>query len=217
LHINTVDYGFGVVMKVSVKHRFIVGIIVLLAGAAQARPDSGVKDTNDANELLREKWDAVAIVLQNKDINEQTKADEIDRIITPAFDFELMAKLALGEKHWSKLNENQREEFAKLFVDKLRTTYREKISLYNNDVAAFKPPVESRKGTVWIPMEMVSQERMVELLYKLRKADGRWKIYDVEIEGVSVLLTYRAQFDDILSRGTVEDLLARLAEKQPVN
>ncbi len=49
----------------------------------------------------------------------------------------------------------------------------------------------------------------------VRKADNHWKIYDVEIEGVSILLTYRAQFDDILSRGTVEDLFARLAEKQP--
>ena len=121
----------------------------------------------------------------------------------------------MGEKHWPKLNEHQREEFTRLFVDKLKTSYREKISLYNNEVASFKPPVEARKGTIWIPMELASDESKAELLYKLRKADNRWKIYDVEIEGVSVLLTYRSQFDDILSRGTVEDLLARLAEKQP--
>ena len=182
---------------------------------SEAKSDSAALDANDPNELLRTKWDAVALVLQNKDISEEAKADEINRIITPMFDFALMAKLTLGEKHWPKLNEHQREEFTRLFIDKLKTSYREKISLYNNEVASFKPPVEARKGTIWIPMELASDESKAELLYKLRKADNRWKIYDVEIEGVSVLLTYRAQFDDILSRGTVEDLFARLAEKQP--
>jgi phospholipid transport system substrate-binding protein len=202
-------------MQVSIKQRFMVGIFVLLAFGQRAWPDSGVKDANDPNELLRSKWDAVALVLQKNDINEQAKAEKIDEIITPAFDFELMAKLSLGEKHWPKFNQRQREDFIRLFVEKLRTVYREKISRYDNDVATLKPPLESRKGTAWIPMEVVSQERKVGLLYKLRKADDRWMIYDVEIEGVSVLLTYRAQFDDILSNGTVEDLLTRLAEKQP--
>jgi phospholipid transport system substrate-binding protein len=183
----------------------------------EAKSGFAALDANDPNELLRTKWDAIVLVLQNKDISEETKADEIDRILTPVFDFALMAKLTLGEKHWPKLNEHQREEFTRLFVDKLKTSYRDTMSLYTNEVASFKPPVEARKGTIWIPMELVSDERKVELLYKLRKADNRWKIYDVEIEGVSVLLTYRAQFDDILSRGTVEDLFARLAEKQPAH
>jgi phospholipid transport system substrate-binding protein len=47
-------------------------------------------------------------------------------------------------------------------------------------------------------------------LYKLRKVQKAWKIYDVEIQGVSVLLTYRSQFDEILSHGTVKELLSRL-------
>ena len=50
----------------------------------------------------------------------------------------------------------------------------------------------------------------MDILYKLHKSNDRWKIYDVEIQGVSILLTYRSQFDDILSRGTVEQLLSKL-------
>jgi phospholipid transport system substrate-binding protein len=71
-------------------------------------------------------------------------------------------------------------------------------------------------------MVLISQDKEIAILYKLHKLDvqgkGRvnmpWRIYDVEIEGVSILLTYRSQFDDILRRGTVEDLLSHL-EKPP--
>jgi phospholipid transport system substrate-binding protein len=63
-------------------------------------------------------------------------------------------------------------------------------------------------------MKLINKDSEITILYKLRKADKFWKIYDVEIQGVSILLTYRSQFDDILRRGTVKDLLSRL-EKPP--
>jgi phospholipid transport system substrate-binding protein len=64
-------------------------------------------------------------------------------------------------------------------------------------------------------MELKTKDNNVTILHKLHKAENkRWKVYDVEIQGISILKTYRSQFDDILSRGTVEDLLSRL-EKQP--
>jgi phospholipid transport system substrate-binding protein len=64
-------------------------------------------------------------------------------------------------------------------------------------------------------MELISKDTKVAVLYKLRKVDKCWKIYDVEIQGVSILLTYRSQFDDILSSGTVNDLLSRLEKPPP--
>jgi phospholipid transport system substrate-binding protein len=84
-----------------------------------------------------------------------------------------------------------------------------------------KPGVP-KKNTIQIPMTLISEGKEILILYKLhrldeqskRKALGHWRIYDVEIEGVSILLTYRSQFDDILRRGTVEDLLSQL-EKPP--
>lgn len=173
------------------------------------------KDPNDPNELLRAKWDAVISVLQNKDIDEKDKESQIDEIVSPLFDFPLMAKLALGRKHWPKLTPPQREKFTRLFAERLKTSYRKKITLYAGEKALFKSAVK-KKRTVHIPMELISDDKTVAMLYKLRKADGRWKVYDVQIQGVSILLTYRSQFDDILRRSSVEDLLARL-EKQPAH
>ena len=79
----------------------------------------------------------------------------------------------------------------------------------------FKDAVQDKKkNTINIPVELVSKDKKVNMLYKLRKVEKRWKIYDVEIQGVSIVLTYRAQFNDILSKGTVKDLLLQL-EKPP--
>jgi phospholipid transport system substrate-binding protein len=132
-----------------------------------------------------------------------------------------MGQLALGRTHWPKLNAAQRERFIQLFVERLKALYLEKTSLYTNEKFVLKPAV-FKKDLVQIPMTLISEGKEIAILYKLHKLDerskdkaaGRWRIYDVEIEGVSILLTYRSQFDDILRHGTVEDLLTQL-EKPP--
>lgn len=168
---------------------------------------------NDPEELLRNRWDAVVSILQNKDIDQEDKEKQISKIVNPVFDFPLMAKLALGRKHWPKFNPPQREKFTKLFTERLKRSYWEKIALYKDEKISFKPK-DQKKNIIYIPSELIHQDKKVAILYKLRKVDKRWKIYDVEIQGVSILLTYRSQFDEILSRGTVEDLLSRLEKPQ---
>ncbi len=170
-------------------------------------------DPNDPEELLRNKWDAVVLTLQKEDIDQKDKEKQISKIVSPIFDFPLMAKLALGRKHWPKFTPPQREKFTRLFTERLKRSYWEKIALYKDEKVLFKPTVKKKK-TIYIPTELIHEDKKVAILYKLRKVDKRWKIYDVEIQGVSILLTYRSQFDEILRRGTVEDLLSRL-EKPP--
>jgi phospholipid transport system substrate-binding protein len=202
---------------------------LIVAQAANAGAD--VNDPNypnDPNELLRTRWHAVMAVLLNKDIDHKAKEKQVGKIVSQVFNFQLMAKLALGRKHWPKLTGPQRERFTLLFAERLKTSYREKIALYTGEKVLFKPALQKKKkkGTTHIPMELVCKDKKVAMLYKLRKSDvrlkvkagqdektivvKRWKIYDVEIQGVSILLTYRAQFDDILRTGSVEDLLSKL-------
>jgi phospholipid transport system substrate-binding protein len=186
-----------------------------------SRWDARVKDPNDPRELVSAKWAAVARVLQAQDLDQNVKQKIIDRIVSPMFDFPLMGQLALGRTHWPKLNAAQREKFIRLFVDRLKTLYLEKTALYKNERAVLKPAV-ARKNLIQIPMRLISEDGETTILYKLHQlgergrsqAPGCWRIYDVEIEGVSILRTYRSQFDDILRRGSVEDLLAQL-EKPP--
>jgi len=185
---------------------------VLCFRAADQAANVANEDPNDPEQLLRTKWHAVISVLRNKDIEQNAKEMQINRIVSPFFDFPLMAKLALGRRNWPRLTPPQHEKFTQLFVERLETSYRDKIALYTDEKAVFKPAMR-KNSTVYIPMELISDGKTVAILYKLRKVDELWKVYDVEIQGVSILLTYRSQFDDILRSGTVEDLLSRL-EKQ---
>ena len=166
-------------------------------------------DSNDPSELLYSKWNAIIPILQNKDIDQKAKEEKIHEIVSPYFDFPLMSKLALGKKHWSKFTPSQRERFICLFTDRLKTSYGNKVSLYEDEKVFIKPRIR-KKNSVYIPTELVSKDKKLDVLYKFRKVEKSWKIYDVEIEGVSVLLTYRSQFDDILSQSTIEELLSRL-------
>lgn len=177
--------------------------------------DTPVKDPNNPNELVQTKWHSVISVLSDKQLDPNYKAMIIDTIISPIFDFELMGKLALGKTHWPKFNPAQRDKFMSLFVERLKTSYREKIMLYDNQQASFEPAVQNDKGAFHIQMTLISGGQKTTLVYKLRKIENKLKIYDVEIEGVSILMTYRSQFDDILGRGTPDDLLSQL--EKPVN
>jgi len=189
--------------------------------------DAVVKNPNDPNEVLKTKWDSVVSILQKKDIDQAVKEKVVDKIVSPIFDFPLMAKLTLGRKHWSELTEPQRENFTRLFVERLKKSYRDKILLYRDEKVILKPAVH-KKNTIHIPMVLVSDNKEITMLYKLHKMDEsrnvkvdekpmarvkeRWKIYDLEIQGVSILLTYRSQFEEILRTGTVKDLLSQLEE-----
>lgn len=173
-----------------------------------------VKDPNELRDLLQSRWDAVIIIQKKKDIDEKVKVEQIYKIVSPLFDFPLMAKLTLGRTNWPKLSPPQREKFTRLFTSRLRSSYLEKMKFYMNEKAIYKPVLQKKKTIIYVPMQLITKDSKIVILYKLRKADKFWKIYDVEIQGVSILLTYRSQFDDILRRGTVKGLLSQL-EKPP--
>jgi len=174
-----------------------------------------IEDPNDPNEVLWKKWCAVVRVFQAKEINMETKAKIIDKVISPIFDFPVMTRLVLGRKHWSQFTEPQREQFTKLFTKRFKTSYREKMSLYSYETASLtllKPAVRENERTIYIPMEIISDDKKIAILYRyrFRKSDTGWKIYDVEIQGVSIIQTYMLQFNDFLVRSTVDELISQM-------
>ena len=169
-------------------------------------------DKKDAEKSLKGKLESVIIVLEKKDIDQQVKKKEIVEIVTPIFNFSLMSKLTLGKKHWPSLTKDQKDKFIKLFTKRLKDSYLDKMLLYTDEKIEYKESVQVGKK-VQIPTILTSKDNKISMIYKLYKSKQGWRIYDIEIQGVSLISTYRSQFDEILRNKTVDDLLAKL-EKQ---
>ncbi len=171
-------------------------------------------DKRDAEEIVKRKLDAVFAVLQKKDLDQQAKKIEINEIVTPMFDFALMAKLTLGRKYWPNLSREKKEKFTQLYIELLKTSYLDKLALYTDEKIIFEPP-DQVKDKVQIPTQLVSKDRRTSILYKLYKPADDWKVYDLEIQGVSIIRSYRSQFGEILQSGTIDDLLLKM--KRPAD
>jgi len=185
--------------------RLLYAVLILLLTAQAGLTD----DKNSAKEILASKLDAAIAVLQKKNMDKQERDRQIIEIVTPIFDFSIMAKLSLGRKYWPGLSEEQKEKFTDLFIKRLEASYLEKLSLYTDETVVYKTPVQDGRK-VEIPTEVISKDKKILMTYKLYKSTQSWKIYDLEIEGISIIVTYRSQFDQILEKGTFDDLLLKL-------
>jgi phospholipid transport system substrate-binding protein len=189
--------------------RLLYTVLILFISVQTGLTD----DKNSAKKILAGKLDAAIAVLQKKDMGQQEKDRQIIEIVTPIFDFPLMAKLSLGKKYWPGLSKEQKGKYTDLFVKRLEASYLEKLSLYTDETVVYKTPVQNERK-VEIPTEVISKDKKISMTYKLYKSEQDWKIYDLEIEGISMIVTYRSQFDQILDKGTFDDFLLKLEKPE---
>ena len=178
-------------------------LIMIFCGSLAAENSQEVKD------LLRTRLDSVLLVLQKEELSLESKKAEISEIVTPMFDFPLMAKLTLGRKHWPTMTRQQQDKFTALFVNLLRQTYLDRISKYTDEQVVIQQVAEVNRK-VHIYTDLISQGENISMLYKFYRTGNGWKIYDLEVEGISLIVSYRKQFDQILSNGNIDDLIRQL-------
>ena len=166
-------------------------------------------DEAAVEDILKQNLEKVFAALQEKGLEQQAKNNRIVEIVTPMFDFELMAKLSLGRKHWPGLSQDEKHRFTELFVKRLKTSYLKNFTLYTDEKVVYEPAVQV-KNKVHVPTHLISKDKKISMVYKFFKDAEDWKIYDLEIQGVSIIQSYRSQFNQILDSGTVDDLLLKL-------
>ncbi len=179
----------------------------------KAQADGDQADSSP-EKILKKNIEEVIDILENPEMDKQRKEKEISEVVDPIFDYKLMAMLSLGRKNWSRLSSDQQQTFTKRFVERLKASYFDKISLYSKDLTTrmtYKP-ARTKGSKVHIPVEVEAKDEKVNLVYKFYQAKSGWQVYDVEINGVSIIQSYRSQFNQVLSGGTVEDLLEELKQ-----
>jgi len=168
---------------------------------------------DEAQELrlkVQGKISTVMTLLKDNELKKEQREHKILREIEVLFDYELISRLALG-KEWEKLNSKKQDEFTDLFTKKLKESYLEKLRLFNDEEVVFESSKKTKENRMQILSYIINKTDKKEVLYKFHKSkDGSWLIYDLEIEGISILRTYRTQFATELKKGNIDTLLEKL-------
>ena len=191
------------------RRRRPVGVLVvsLVLGVATSAP------AGPASDQLEVGIDKVIHVLADPSLKGTAKAkqrrDALREITGPLFDWNEMASRSLG-RHWQPRTEVERQEFVRLFHDLLERSYLTTLERYNGERVAYgTESIEGEKATVRTQVfNKAGQQFPVD--YRLLRHGDRWLVFDVVIEGVSLVANYRAQFDQIIRTSSYEKLVEKL-------
>jgi phospholipid transport system substrate-binding protein len=170
-----------------------------------------------AQEQLKGAIDRVVTTLDNPALKGEAKAAErrieVRKIANEIFDFGEIARRSLG-RYWQPLSEVQRTEFVGLFGDLLERSYISKIDLYGGEKIVYSG--ESMDGDIAVVRTKIITKNGTEVPvdYRLFRRGDRWLVYDVNIEGVSLVSNYRTQFNKIIQTGGYDSLVGRMKSKQ---
>ena len=142
----------------------------------------------------------------------KVKEQRIEAAAEKLFDFVELSKRTLG-LNWNNFTPGQRKEFVQLFETVLKDAYIEKITAYDNEPVNFTKEVPLSETTVEVQSVVITKSGQVPIDYRVIKKENDWKVYDVVIEGVSLVSNYRTQFREILGNNPPEKLLETLRKK----
>jgi phospholipid transport system substrate-binding protein len=140
------------------------------------------------------------------------REERIRAIADDLFDFEGLSRRTLGI-HWRKFSAAERKEFQALYRTLLERAYMNRICAYKDETVRYPGERKLAKGRVEVPTEIVTAKAVVPVAYRVILKGKTWRVYDVVIEGVSLVRNYRSQFRDILRRNRPAKLLAILRKK----
>ena len=177
---------------------------LLLAVNASAGPTEEVKKVVD--EVVR--------IVSDKNLkkNDQKRRHELKKTISTIFDYSEMAKRSLG-KNWNQRTTQEKKQFSDLFASLLENSYASKIESYNNEkIIYLKENLDGDHAEVKSKVLTAKRDEFT-LDYRLVHLDGKWLVYDIVIEGVSLVSNYRTQFNKIIGSDGYSELVKKLHVK----
>ena len=185
-------------------------VIVVLSSpivAAEQTPAELVKSTTTM---------VIDRIQRDKDILEANPKEMLNLVseyIFPAFDFDIISQWVLGES-WVSADDETREVFIDQFRQLLVRTYATALLQFSDQKIEY-PKVDQKAGsrTVVVRQDISTPNMTMPIIYKLYKKAGSWKVFDVSIDGVSLVKTYRASFGSMISNQGLEGLIMMLQEK----
>ena len=167
-------------------------------------------DVEDINSMVKKKVAVIFDLRGKQDIEKNERNEKIVGELNEIMDFKLVAYLSLG-KHWKKISKTQKKEFVETFQQYINNYIVEKIDLYTNQKIDIGDSKIVKKGRAELEIGILSGGETLQVNFKLRKNKKKeWRVYDVDIEGVSLITTFRSQFSGVLKNSSFEELLEKL-------
>ena len=188
----------------------LAATLLMLLATVEAR-------AGQPTDQLRAQIDRVLKVLEDPELKKEGRIKErraaVRKIANGIFDFSETAKRSLA-RHWPPRTPTEREEFTTLFADLLERSYISKIELYGGEkIGYIGEMIDEDQATV--RTKLVTKEGTeIPVDYRMLKREERWLVYDVNIEGVSLIANYRAQFNKIITTSSYQELVKKMKTKQ---
>ena len=159
------------------------------------------------------KIDKIVVIAKDENLTKIKRNRDILEELTPLFDFKLMAKLSLGKRTWNSLTHDDKKKFTKLYIKRMELSYSSKLDTYTDQKVEVIDLLQPKKNRISLITDLVGNGEKLKITYKFYKPKKpiedkhSWVIYDVEILGVSILKSDKAQFKDFLQTKSISDLM----------
>lgn len=201
-------------MENTMRNKIILSFFIMIFGWFMS---AAAYAQDDPVGLLRHIADNMIAGLKTNQATLKTKPGIVYNLaykyVVPFADLSEMAKRVLPPPVWNAANLEQRKQFEKAFTTKVIRTYASALTNYRDQTIKFYPVRGGVNGnTIEVSSDIISsQSQPIRVTYRLMRKSGTWKLYNMSVEGVDMLESFRAQFADILSQGNLDQLLQRLS------
>jgi phospholipid transport system substrate-binding protein len=165
---------------------------------------------------LRDGVERVVKILRDPELSGDTRVSErnaaVNKVADQIFDFGETAKRSLGQ-HWAQRTQVEREEFVRLFTELVQRTYLSKVNQYNSEMTFQDDVVDGNQAVVRTTL-LLGKGSQMSLDYRMHHPRDRWQVYDLSIDGISLVASYRSQFNKIVRTDSYEGLVAKLKSRQ---
>lgn len=185
----------------------VLALQAATAVAATETPEQVIKATAEA---VIQRVSAERDALRSDPVRLHSMVDEM---IVPHFDFRRMAQWVLG-KHWREASAEVQGQFVDEFKNLLIRTYATALLEYGNQTIEYFPAQESGNAVTLKTALAQPGTLPIPIVYRMHQKDGAWKVFDVSVDGVSLLTTYRASFSSEIRKNGIDALIADLASRR---
>jgi phospholipid transport system substrate-binding protein len=188
------------------------GLVLLLLVLGIALPGWAGEPTDE----IKQTTDKILSILTNPPLKASSKTAEREKLIRQAIDerfaWEEMARRSLA-RYWDQRTDGEKKEFVRLYSDLLERTYMDKVEGYSGEKVTYEGE-SIDNGYAVVKVKIVTKRNTdIRVHYRLKRVENKWLVYDVSIEGVSLVNNYRTQFNSIILKSSYENLVKRLRER----